>query len=74
MCIRDRFPVARVANEPLTHVAKEILPKQLYVFFIVGGAWAALISTLNSQLASATKPLMQAANDGWLPAKLARCV
>lgn len=65
------FPVARVANEPLTHVAKEILPKQLYVFFIVGGAWAALISTLNSQLASATKPLMQAANDGWLPAKLA---
>ncbi|BBA50356.1 APC family permease [Fusobacterium varium] len=65
------FPVAHVANEPLTHVAKEILPKQLYVFFIVGGAWAALISTLNSQLASATKPLMQAANDGWLPAKLA---
>ena len=25
------FPVAHVANEPLTHVAKEILPKQLYV-------------------------------------------
>ena len=65
------FPVAHVANEPLTHVAKEILPKGLYVFFIIGGAWAALISTLNSQLASATKPLMQAANDGWLPAKLA---
>ena len=36
------FPVAHVANEPLTHVAKEILPKQLYVFFIIGGAWAAL--------------------------------
>lgn len=30
-----------------------------------------MISTLNSQLASCTKPLMQAANDGWIPAKLA---
>lgn len=65
------FPVSHVANEPLTLVAEEILPKPLYVFFIVGGAWAALISTLNSQLASCTKPLMQAANDGWIPAKLA---
>lgn len=65
------FPVAKVANEPLTLVAEEILPKPLYVFFIIGGAWAALISTLNSQLASCTKPLMQAANDGWIPTKLA---
>ena len=65
------FPVAQVANQPLTLVAEEILPRPMYVFFIIGGAWAALISTLNSQLASCTKPLMQAANDGWLPAKLA---
>ncbi len=65
------LPVEQVANQPLTLVAERILPKGLYVFFIIGGAWAALISTLNSQLASATKPLMQACNDGWLPDKLA---
>lgn len=65
------FPVFKVANKPLTLVAEAILSKGLYTFFIVGGAWAALISTLNSQLASATKPLMQAANDGWIPKKLA---
>lgn len=65
------FPVEQVANKPLTIVAEEILPKPIFVFFIIGGAWAALISTLNSQLASSTKPLMQAANDGWLPANLA---
>jgi APA family basic amino acid/polyamine antiporter len=65
------LPVEQVANQPLTLVAESILPKGLYVFFIIGGAWAALISTLNSQLASATKPLMQACNDGWIPDKLA---
>ncbi len=65
------LPVEQVANQPLTLVAEKILPKPLYMFFIIGGAWMALISTLNSQLASATKPLMQACNDGWLPNKLA---
>lgn len=64
------LPVEQVANKPLTLVAETILPRPLYVFFIIGGAWFALISTLNSQLASATKPLMQACNDGWLPSKL----
>ena len=64
------LPVEQVANEPLTHVAQAILPKPLYVFFIIGGAWFALISTLNSQLATCTKPLIQAAKDGWFPEKL----
>lgn len=64
------LPISQVAGEPLTHVARTILPKALYVFFIVGGAWTALISTLNSQLASCTKPLIQAAKDGWIPKKL----
>lgn len=65
------LPVEQVANKPLTMVANKILPKSLYVFFIIGGAWFALISTLNSQLASATKPIMQACNDGWFPNSLA---
>lgn len=66
------LPVKVVANQPLTLVAEEILPRPLYVFFIIGGAWAALISTLNSQLASCTKPLIQAAMDGWIPKNLSR--
>lgn len=61
------LPVEQVANQPLTLVAERILPRALYVFFIIGGAWFALISTLNSQLASCTKPLLQAAKDGWFP-------
>lgn len=66
------FPVDMVANKSLVIVAQEILPAPLYVYFIVGGAWCAIISTLNAQFASATKPLIQAAEDGWLPLTVAK--
>lgn len=66
------FPVETVAGKPLTLVAEKILPAPLYVYFIIGGAWCAIISTLNSQFASATKPLIQAAEDGWLPIIVAK--
>lgn len=65
------LPVAQVANKPLTDVAKTVLPAPLYVFFMVGGAMFALISTLNAQLACAPKALLQACADGWFPRKLA---
>ena len=66
------LPVAQVADQPLTIVAKTILSKPLYYLFVIGGAWMALITTLNSSIASCTKPLMQACNDGWYPLSLAR--
>lgn len=66
------FPVDIVAGKSLVIVAKEILPAPLYVYFIVGGAWCAIISTLNAQFASATKPLIQAAEDGWFPIIVAK--
>lgn len=66
------LPIDQVANKPLTAVAKEILPTALYVFFVIGGAMFALISTLNAQLAWATKPIMQACVDGWYPTFLAK--
>lgn len=64
--------VLQVANEPLTHVAEVVLPKPIYIFLIVGGEWFALISTRNSQLATCTKPLIQAAKDGWFPEKIGK--
>ena len=65
------LPVAVVMNQPLTLVAQQILPAPLYVFFIVGGAMFALATTLNSQIMSATKPVMQSCEDGWFPQSLA---
>lgn len=66
------LPVEQVAGQNLSLVAAEILSRPLYVFFMVCGAGFALISTLNSQFAWAPKPVMQACDDGWLPAGLAK--
>lgn len=66
------LPVAEVAGKPLSVVASAILSKPLYYLFCIGGGWMALLTTLNSSIATCTKPLMQACNDGWYPRSLAR--
>lgn len=66
------LPVEQVASKPLTLVAEKILSRPFYLFFMIGGAWMALLTTLNSSIASCTKPLMQACNDGWYPKFLAK--
>lgn len=65
------LPVSEVANQNLSVVANQFLPKGLYLFFVVGGAWCAIATTLNANIAWVTKPLIQAAEDGWFPKKLA---
>ena len=65
------LPTETVMNQPLTLVAQTILPAPLYVFFVVGGAMFALATTLNSQIMSCTKPVMQSCEDGWFPQSLA---
>ncbi len=66
------LPLEQTAGQSLVNTARAVLPYPLYVLFILGGAECALISTLNSQLASATKPLLQATWDGWFPEKWGR--
>ena len=66
------LPVAQVSGQPLTLVAENILSKPLYYVFVIGGAWMALLTTLNSAIATCTKPLMQACSDGWYPRSFAR--
>ena len=65
------LPVEQVAGKPLTQVAETILPTPLFIFFMVGGAMFALVTTLNSQFASCAKPMLQASVDGWLPKQVA---
>lgn len=66
------LPIADVANQPLTDVAKAILPQPLFVFFMVGGAMFALATTLNATLSWVTKGIMIACEDGWLPKTLGK--
>lgn len=66
------FPVADVAGKNLTMVAREILPTPLYIFFIVGGAMIALVTSLNACLGWLQDPIAQAAEDGWFLRVLAQ--
>lgn len=61
------LPVEQVANKNLSLVAEAIMPKSMYIFFIVGGAMFSLLTTLNATIGWITRPVVQAANDGWLP-------
>ncbi|MDR3280511.1 MAG: APC family permease [Synergistaceae bacterium] len=64
------LPISEVVGKPLTLVASQILPRPLYIFFVVGGAMLALTTTLNAALGWVTKPILQACVDGWLPRKI----
>lgn len=61
------LPVSDVIGKPLTLVAQQILPRPLYIFFVIGGAMFALTTTLNAALGWVTKPILQACVDGWFP-------
>lgn len=65
------LPVGQVANQPLSVSAEAFMPKAVYVFFVVGGAMFALLTTLNFNIGMIVYPVMRACEDGWLPKKLA---
>lgn len=65
------LPVDDVAGKSLGLVAAEIFPTPIYVFFMVGGAMVALVTSLNALFGWITPPLAQACEDGWFPRVLA---
>lgn len=65
------LPVEQVANKTLSAVAEYILPKPLFIYFVVCGAIFATATTLNAKIGTCTKPVLQACSDGWFPRQLA---
>lgn len=61
------LPIEEVAFQNLTVVAKRIFPPSIYLFFVIGGAMFALMTTLNGTLSWVTRGLQAAAKEGWLP-------
>lgn len=66
------LPLDQVINQPLTNVANNILPKALFVVFMLGGPIMALLTTINSCYAGFAAPHIQAAKDGWYPDVVAK--
>ena len=65
------LPISQVANKTLSTVAEIILPRPLFIYFVVCGAIFATATTLNAKIGTCTKPVLQACSDGWFPQKLA---
>lgn len=65
------LPTEATAGKPLAEVAQAVLPRPLYVAFVVGAGLFALTTSINSTFSWATKSVLVACADGWLPASLA---
>lgn len=61
------LPLEQVAGQPLTVVARQILPFPLFVFFMIAGPFAAIFTTLNSIFMAAALNVVASAEDGWFP-------
>jgi APA family basic amino acid/polyamine antiporter len=66
------LPVAEVAGQPLTAVARQIMPLPVYYAFVIGGPLMAIATTLNSSFTVFSRPFHQMTDDGWFPKGLAR--
>lgn len=65
------LPLDQTAGKPLAEVAKAVLPAPVYVMFVVGAGLFALTTSINSTFSWATKSVLIACEDGWLPKGLA---
>lgn len=59
------------ADETLTGLAASILSRPLFLFFVFGGGFLAVITTLNATYLWGTRSLLLIAGDGLLPRRLA---
>lgn len=65
------LPLDQTAGKPLAEVARAVLPPAVYVAFVVGAGMFALTTSINSTFSWATKSVIVACEDGWLPKGLA---
>ncbi len=61
------LPYEEAAGQNISVTAEAIFPKAIYLFFVVGGGIGAIASSLLGGLGMFRYPLLQVANDGWLP-------
>ncbi|MEG0378424.1 MAG: APC family permease, partial [Eubacterium sp.] len=67
------IPIEQAANQPLSVTAEIIFPNQFFrIFFIVGGAIGALVTTLNSSFVWYSKALIGPCADGLFPKSFAK--
>ncbi len=67
----NTLPMSEVAGKNLVATASQLLPKGLFVFFVICGPFLAVVTTLNAGYATSAKPYAAATELGWFPKKFA---
>ena len=62
------LPYEQIAGANLSVTAEAIMPHGAYMFFVVGGGVCAIGSTLLGTITIFRYPMLQVAEDGWIPA------
>lgn len=68
----NTFSYDELSGQNIGYIAKGIMPKGVYMFFIFGGAVFALATTLLSNIGGLGYPIYVSAKDGWLPKVLTK--
>lgn len=66
------LPIPQVAGKPLSEVAKVILPHNLFLFFLIGGALLSVGKMLLLAFTWGPKALLMGSVHGWLPKGLGK--
>ena len=61
------LPLADVAGQPLTIIARTYLNRPLFYAFMIGGPFMVILTTLNAVFSNFSIPFLKASEDGWLP-------
>ncbi len=61
------LPYEQIAGENISVTAQAIMPNAFYLFFLIGGGICAIGSSMLSTVAIFRYPIIQIADDGWLP-------
>lgn len=61
------LPYDQIAGQNISVTAKSIMPNALYMFFLIGGGICAIGSSMLATVPAFRYPLLQIAEDGWLP-------
>jgi len=61
------LPMNIITKQTLTGIAKGIMPRSLFILFIIGGPIMCLTTTLNATLSSNAIQFGKATRDGWFP-------
>jgi len=66
------LPVEQTAGQSLVSAASAVLPRWMFIIFIIGGCVMAMFTTINAAMKAYSQQFLKVAEDNWLPGFLGK--